>query len=132
MSGIQEFNFKFRRKSDDFANFFSQFEEPDVRETEEEGELSEEEKYIEKKKLQQQTKQNDPNRTVPITQSMKDVVGFLLVNKPVDKDAKKQKGIRGFVEYLDLKMGYNTHLTQKEWAGLQEVYKVELSKRNLD
>jgi hypothetical protein len=126
MSGIQEFNFRFRKKEDDFSSFFSQFEEPVV------NEKIEEEPVDDPRVLQQQTKQMDPNRTVAITQSMRDVVGFLLVNKPVDKDAKKQKGIRGFVEYLDFKMGYHTHLTPKEWDGLKEIYRVELNKRKLD
>ncbi len=127
MSGIQEFNFRYRQKEDDFSSFFSQFESPEEKIVEDD--LTEEEKELERKKLLHQTKQLDPSRTVLITQSMRDVVEFLQVNRPVDKNAKKQKGIRGFVDYLNMKMGYLTHLTPKEWEGLQEVYKVELNKR---
>lgn len=136
---IQEIEFSFRSNRDNFANFFSQFEDvsepgpsPDeeynniiTSEYDSIGRAAEEFQMKMKKPL-------DPNRTVPITQDKKDVVSFLLANKPTDKDPQKQKGIRGFINFLNWKMISETHLTPKEWNGLKEIYRVELEKRELN
>lgn len=135
---IHEIEFTVRSNRDNFANFFSQFEdtsEPESPDEEYNRSVNFEYESIGKASEEFQLKMQkpkDPNRTIPITQDKKDVISFLLANKPTDKDLQKQKGIRGFVNFLNWKLVSETHLTPKEWNGLKEIYRVELEKRELD